>query len=139
AAAAVRAAARVNLGDPLLFVNQGAVARRVEHLPWVEHASVHRDMPGTLRITVTEYVPTSYVRAPDGRVALIASTGRVIGIGRRVPAAAVEIRGVRVVPAVGSLLSPPESADVMRQLPARLRARVGAIDVGVFALELRGG
>ena len=38
------------------------------------------------------------------------------------------------------MLSPPELADVMRQLPARLRARVGAIDVGgVFALELRGG
>ena len=138
-ASAIRAAARVNLGDPLLFVDQGAVARRVERLPWVEHARVHRDMPGTLTITVTEYVPTSYVRASDGRVALVASTGRVIALGRRVPAAAVEIRGVRVVPPVGSLLSPPESADVMRQLPARLRARVGAIDVGVDALELRGG
>jgi cell division protein FtsQ len=135
----IRAAARVHLGAPLLFVDTGAVARRVERLPWVEHAHVRRDLPGTLTITVTDYVPTAYVRAPDGRVALIASTGRVVAIGRRVPAAAVEIRGERVVPAVGSLLSPPEAADVVGQLPARLRPRVGAIDVDVFALELRGG
>jgi cell division protein FtsQ len=136
----IRAAARVHLGAPLLFVDTGAIARRVERLPWVEHARVHRDLPGTLTITVTDYVPTAYVRAPGGRVALIASTGRVVALGRRVPAAAVEIRGERVVPAVGSLLSPPEAADVLRQLPPRLRGRVGAIDVGGgFALELRTG
>src|SRR5437879_3611381 len=45
-AADILAAARVHLGAPLLFVDTGAVARRVEGLPWVEHASVHRDLPG---------------------------------------------------------------------------------------------
>jgi cell division protein FtsQ len=135
----IRAAARVDLGAPLLFVDTGAVARRVERLPWVEHARVHRDLPGTLTITVTDFVPTAFVHAPGGRVALIASTGRVIALGRKIPTAAIEIRGERVVPAVGSLLSPPEAANVVRQLPARLRERVSAIDVDVFALEVRGG
>ncbi len=136
----VQAAARLHLGDPLLFVDTGAIARRVERLPWVERAVVHRDFPGTLTITVTDYVPTAYVRRPDGRVVLIASNGRAVALAQTTPAVAVEIRGERVAPTVGSLLSPPEAADVMRHLPGRLRALVSAIDVGdSFGLDLRSG
>jgi cell division protein FtsQ len=136
----VQAAARVHLGDALLFVDTGAIARRVERLPWVERAVVHRDFPGTLRIAITDYVPTAYVRRPDGRVVLIASNGRAVALVQTTPHVAVEIRGMRVVPTVGSLLSPPEAADMMRLLPRRLRALVGAIDIGEsFALDLRSG
>jgi cell division protein FtsQ len=136
----VQAAARVHLGDALLFVDTGAIARRVERLPWVEHAVVHRDFPGTLRIAITDYVPTAYVRRPDGRVVLIASNGRAVALVQSTPRVAVEIRGMRVVPAVGSLLSPPGAANILRLLPARLRALVGAIDIGdSFALDLRSG
>ena len=136
----VQTAARVHLGDPLLFVDTGAVARRVEQLPWVERAVVHRDFPGTLTIAITDYVPTAYVRRSDGSVVLIASNGRAVALARTAPAVGVEIRGERVAPKVGSLLSPPGAADVMRHLPHRLRALVGAIDVGdAFALDLRSG
>jgi cell division protein FtsQ len=136
----IRAAAKVKPGDPLLFVDTGAVARRVERLPWVEKARVHRDFPGTLEIVVSDFVPTAYVRGAGGRFALIASTGRVIAMARTHPAQAVEIRGERHVPAVGSLLSPPDAADVVSKLPPRLASHVIAIDVGdTFALELRGG
>jgi cell division protein FtsQ len=139
-ASEVQAAARVHLGDPLLFVDTGAIARRVERLPWVERAVVHRDFPGTLRIAITDYVPTAYVRRPDGRVVLIASNGRAVALAHTTPTVAVEIRGLRVVPTVGSLLSPPEAADMMRRLPGRLRALVGAIDIGEsFSLDLRSG
>jgi len=136
----VQTAARLHLGAPLLFVDTGAVARRVEQLPWVQRAVVHREFPGTLTIASTDYVPTSYVRRPDGSVVLIASSGRAVALSRNTPGVAVEIRGVRVAPSVGSLLSPPAAADVIRQLPGRLRGLVGAIDVGdTFALELRSG
>jgi cell division protein FtsQ len=139
-ASEVQAAARVHLGDPLLFVDTGAIARRVERLPWVERAVVHRDLPGTLRIAITDYVPSAYVRRPDGRVVLIASNGRAVALARITPRVAVEIRGLRVVPAVGALLSPPEAANLMPQLPARLREMVGAIDIGEsFSLDLRSG
>jgi cell division protein FtsQ len=139
-ASEVQAAARVHLGDPLLFVDTGAIARRIERLPWVERAVVHRDFPGTLRIAITDYVPTAYVRRPDGRVVLIASNGRAVALARITPRVGVEIRGLRVVPAVGALLSPPEAADLMPHLPARLRAQVGAIDIGEsFSLDLRSG
>ncbi|MDQ1510865.1 MAG: cell division protein FtsQ [Actinomycetota bacterium] len=136
----VQAAARLHLGDPLLFVDTGAVARRVEKLPWVERAVVHREFPGTLTISITDYVPTAYVRRPDGLVVLIAPNGRAVAVAHTTPAVAVEIRGERVAPTVGSLLSPPAAADVMRYLPGRLQALVGAIDVGAtFALDLRSG
>jgi cell division protein FtsQ len=136
----VQNAARVDFGDPLLFVDTGAIARRVEQLPWVERAVVHRDFPGTLTITITDFVPTAYVRRPDGRVVLIASNGRAVALSQSTPAVAVEIRGLRVAPPIGSLVSPPEAADLMRHLPARLRAQVSAIDIGdTFALGLRAG
>jgi cell division protein FtsQ len=139
-AEAVRDAARLHLGDPLMFIDTGAVARRIEQLPWVERAVVHRDFPGTLKIAITEYVPTSYVRRSDGSAVLIASNGRAVALARTAPAVGVEIRSEGLPPAVGSLVSPPEAADVMRHLPDRLRAQVSAIDVGdTFALELRSG
>ena len=40
--AQVRAASGVHAHDHLLFVDTGTVARRIEKLSWVEHASVHR-------------------------------------------------------------------------------------------------
>jgi cell division protein FtsQ len=136
----VEAAAKLQRGDPLLFIDTGAVARRVEQLPWVERAVVKRDFPGTLTIAITDYVPSSYVRRPDGRVVLIASNGRAVAISQNTPVVAIEIRGVREVPAVGSVLAPAAAADVTRHLPGRLRALVSAIDVGdSFALDLRSG
>jgi cell division protein FtsQ len=136
----VQAAARLHHGDPLLFIDTGAVARRIEQLPWVERAVVHRDFPGTLSIAITEYVPTSYVRRSDGSAVLIASNGRAVALARTAPATGVEIRTVGLPPAVGSLVSPPEAADVVRRLPDRLAALVRAIDVGdPFALELASG
>lgn len=136
----VQVAAQLHLGDPLLFIDTGAVARRIERLPWVETAVVHRDFPGTLTIAITDFAPSSYVRRSDGSAVLIASNGRAVALTRTAPAVGVEIRGERVPPAVGSLLSPPEAADVMPHIPQRLRALVSAIDVGdTFALELRSG
>lgn len=136
----VEAAAKLQRGDPLLFIDTGAVARRVERLPWVERAVVKRNFPGTLTIAITDYVPSSYVRRPDGSVVLIASNGRAVAVSQNTPVIAIEIRGVREVPAVGAVLQPSAAADVIGHLPGRLRALVSAIDVGdSFALDLRSG
>lgn len=125
----VRAAARVPNGAALLFVDTAAVTRRVQALPWVESVHVQRRLPGTLRVTVTEYVPTAFVRTGNGRVALVAPNGRVLAAAAAAPAGAVEIVGVRRVPAAGALLSPPDAADITKRLPARLGQQVSAVDV----------
>jgi cell division protein FtsQ len=136
----IRTAARVHLHDALLFVDTGAVARRVEQLPWVEHASVTRQWPGTVRVAVTEYQPVAWAR--DGnRVVLFAPNGRAIARVSKVPSGLTEVRGVRVLPADGELLSPPEATRVVAQLPPQLAALVSAVDVSGdgFALVLQHG
>jgi cell division protein FtsQ len=135
----VRAAARVHNHDALFFLDTRAAARRVEQLPWVEHASVQREFPSTVRIVVTEYPPVAFVR-DGGDAVLLAPNGRAIARVRVPPAGAAEIRGVRRAPAVGELLSPPEAANVVAQLPRALAQQVEAVDVGGsgIALDLAG-
>ncbi len=65
--AAVRFASGVKTGSALLFVDTGAVARRVEALPWVAAAKVARELPNDLTITVEERVPVAWVRRPVPR------------------------------------------------------------------------
>jgi cell division protein FtsQ len=130
-------AAAVEHGMPLLRVDTGAIARRVEALPWVEEASVHRDFPGMLRITVVEHEAVAFVRGAAGGVGLVAPDGRVIATAPAAPAGAVEILGLRRVPDVGSLVSPPRAAQVASALPDELATQIVAIDVGGDGVALR--
>jgi cell division protein FtsQ len=138
--AQIRAAAGVHRGAHLLLVDTRAVAHRIERIPWVRAAKVDRDLPGTLRITVTEYAPVAYVRVTGG-VMLIAANGHVIARAIDAPAGAVEIRGVRHVPAAGATLAPSDAANVVPRLPRALAQQVDAVDVSGsgIALELHGG
>jgi cell division protein FtsQ len=136
---AVRKAAGVQLHDPLLLVDAGAIARRVEELPWVANASVHRDFPGTVRIVVTEHQPAAYIRVDDG-VLLVAPTGRIVTKVDDAPTGVFEVRGVRRAPRVGQLLSPPDAASVLGRVPLALAERVVAIDVADgLALDVENG
>ncbi|HTD50285.1 MAG TPA: FtsQ-type POTRA domain-containing protein, partial [Acidimicrobiia bacterium] len=126
----IMSAAAVRDGQPMLFIDTGAAARRIERLRWVAHARVHRAFPNTVNIEVTEYVPTAYVQMSGGKIALIASNGHVIALSRTVPPHAIAVLGVHAAPVVGSSLASPGSADVVSQLPPHLRTRVFAIDVG---------
>ncbi len=137
--AQVRAASGVHLHDHLLFVDTGAAKRRVEQLPWVRDATVRRDLPGTLRITIVEYRPVAYVRVAGG-VMLVAANGHVIDRAATPPPHTVEVVGVRRAPNVGELLAPPDAAGVVSQLPATLAQQIAAIDVrgDGLALDVRG-
>jgi cell division protein FtsQ len=138
--AQVGAASGVHVHDHLLFVDAGAVARRIEKLSWVEHASVQRDLPGTLKITIGEYTPAVYVRVAGG-VLLVAASGHVIAQAKAAPPHSVEVRGVRRAPGVGGLLAPPDAAGVVARLPGALRELVVGVDVSGngLALDLAGG
>jgi cell division protein FtsQ len=140
-AAQLRAASGVHVHDDLLFVDTGAAARRLEQLPWVERATVKRDLPGTLKISVVEYTAAAYVRVSGG-VILVAANGHVIARAHAAPAGAVEVRGVRRPPNVGELLAPPDAAGLVGRLPVALARRIDAVDVegsGVALHVARGG
>lgn len=126
-AADVRRAAQVVEGEPLLLVNRGGVARRVEELPWVEDARVSFSLPGTLVVKVAERVPVAWVRAGE-EVALVDRHGRVLDrrgtAPDRLPALEVELE----VPSVGRRVEGATDAlRVASSVPTALRPRVKAL------------
>jgi cell division protein FtsQ len=63
----VRTAAAVPTGGPLASVDTGAVARRVRaRLPRVDHVTVSRSWPHTIRVAVTERRASAVVREGTG-------------------------------------------------------------------------
>ncbi|MFS8584897.1 MAG: FtsQ-type POTRA domain-containing protein, partial [Acidimicrobiia bacterium] len=66
-------------------VDTGAVARRVERLPWVASAKVVRGWPSTLEIEVTERVPVAVVQLTEDRAAIVDAEGWVLAIEERAP------------------------------------------------------
>jgi cell division protein FtsQ len=68
------AAARVARGTPLIRLDKGAVAARVEQLPDVAAATVQTKYPSTVQITITERVAVGYVQS-DSHFALVDKTG----------------------------------------------------------------
>jgi cell division protein FtsQ len=63
---AVSQFAGVRTGEPLVLLDTGAVARRVERLPWVGSVSVSRGLPHTVRITVVARDAVAWARQASG-------------------------------------------------------------------------
>ncbi|HEY0934433.1 MAG TPA: FtsQ-type POTRA domain-containing protein, partial [Trebonia sp.] len=85
--AQVLAAADVPLGTPLLSVDAGSVTRRVEAISQVASATVSRNWPDHLVITVTERVPVMAVRMAGGGYDLADPAGVVVRYAKAKPAA----------------------------------------------------
>ena len=64
ATAAIEAAAGLGGHPPLINVDPGPVAARVEQLPYIAAAQVHRHWPDGVQITVTERVPALQMAGP---------------------------------------------------------------------------
>lgn len=103
-AAAVATAAAIERGEPMLTLDTGAVARRVEALPWVDEARIERRWPGTVRISVTERTPAAVVPLGEDRSALVDLTGRVLDVGQEPPADLVRVSGLQRRPDAGESL-----------------------------------
>jgi len=84
-AAAIVAAADVQGHPSIMLIDTGAIASRVDRLPWVASTSVARHWPHGLVITVVERRPVAVaVTAVHGNGVEVDDTGRVLGpaIGR---------------------------------------------------------
>ena len=127
---AVRTAAQVSRGAPLLMVDLGAVTARLTALPWVQRADVRRELPGTLVVHVTPRAPVAWLRTTDGSVRLISAQGTVVGTAAGTPATLPEVSGP--LRAGGKIAA---------ALPASLRSRVVTVTVdhGVGVLHLVAG
>lgn len=67
-AAEITAKAAISPNVNLWLQNTGAAAARVATIPDVKTAWIHRSLPNTVRIAVTERVPYAYVRAGEDEV-----------------------------------------------------------------------
>ena len=125
AAPAVRAAAHISDGEPLLFLDEGAVARRVERIPAVARAQVSTELPSTVVIRVTPRVPVAWLRtgASANPFAIADRTGRIIGVAATPPALPrIAAAGVSGTP--GTRVARPEIVRALAALPDALRAQV---------------
>jgi cell division protein FtsQ len=76
--AAVETAADVDRGDAMVDIDEVAVARRVEALPWVDTAIVRRDWPGTVVVSVTERRAVASARGANRAWLLVDTDGRLL-------------------------------------------------------------
>ncbi len=76
---AVRAAAGIAPGEPMVGLDVDAGTDAVAALPWVDEVRISRMWPGTVRIVVTERTPLAAVRV-DGGWARVDAQGRVLDV-----------------------------------------------------------
>ncbi|HWC38161.1 MAG TPA: FtsQ-type POTRA domain-containing protein [Acidimicrobiales bacterium] len=136
---------------PLMIdVDTGRLEQRLGALPWVAKATVRRDWPSTIGISVSERAPAAVVTTASGEWAVTDRTGRVLQRSSGTPAASRALpplpsfRGEEQLPPPGSQL-PPSSAPALRVLGALrwpMSSQVSAVDVhpdGDVSLTMAGG
>jgi cell division protein FtsQ len=140
-AAEVRRLARIATGDPMVGVDTGAAAARIEGLPWIARATVARSWPGTIEIDVTEREPLATVEVGDGRAAVVDQDGRVLEVTRQPPAGLLEVTGVRGRIAQGEELGSGtrNALAVVRALGERLPGVVASVSSDLDAALAAGG
>jgi len=136
------AAAGIHRGRAMTDVDEGGAAHRLDRLPWVARARVHRAWPGTVVIDVVERAPVATVPAGRGMWAIVDATGRVLTPVLLPPPDRPMLLGLGPPGPAGSRLDAPARPllDVAAALPTALAARITAIapaDGGELTLALR--
>lgn len=147
--AAIVAAAGLEGRPPLISVDPGAVAGRVEALPFIASARVTRQWPDGVAIAVTERVPALQMAGPGTSWSVLDGRGRTLRVGpARVGGLVVLIvhtPGGGVPPAPPGRSLPPAAStgvSVCRSLPKAFVAQVVSVTVapdGTVDLALDSG
>jgi cell division protein FtsQ len=74
----LRAAIGVSKGDPILGFSLEDTRAHIEMIPWVEHATVERRLPGTLVVNLQERRPYA-IWQNQGKFVLVDRTGQIVG------------------------------------------------------------
>ncbi|TVZ03195.1 FtsQ-type POTRA domain-containing protein [Trebonia kvetii] len=125
----VIAAADVPPGTPLLRVDTGAVARRVEAIPQVASARVTKDWPDHLVIAVTERVPVLAVKMAGGGYDLVDPTGVPVRWAKNRPVALPQLLTSLPGSALAGAPSVSAAAAVLAELQRWLAGQVVQMSV----------
>lgn len=125
--AQVLGVAELVAGTRLPAISSGAVAHRVEGLPWVASATVTHVLPSTIRIAVTERTPAAVVQAA-GRSYLVDDRGAVLAAGSGAYPQVTDL-GVDALQPGGRITTPAFAAAmaVEQSLPRALRAQLAQV------------
>lgn len=123
---AVRAAAGIEVGEPILLVDLGAAAAAVETLPWVAEARASRDGFDVVTVEIVERTVAA-VLTSRGRTVLVDRAGQVLApASGREAVAFVQVHADVDVPADGGTV--PDDVLVAIEVADRVRTDVaGAV------------
>lgn len=128
-------------GVAMMDVSPAREQRRLEALPWVARATVTREWPNRVRVTLVDRVPVAQVASSGSTYALVDDGGRVLQTGvervERLPVLAGH-RATRAGVRLGSVRPLLEAATA---LPADYHGRIDSIGLsrdGSVALTLPG-
>jgi cell division protein FtsQ len=128
--AGVLTAAGLTGHPPLIDVDPKSAAAAVERLPWVLRAEVVRRWPDSVTIRITERVPVGALARPGGEVALVDSSGRVLGFQPGPAPGPMLVAPVAPGPPGSTLAAPDRPAlEVAAALPASLAPVVRTVSV----------
>jgi cell division protein FtsQ len=116
---------------PLLDVDTGAVAARLEQLPWVRTATVQVGWPDGVHIAVTEETPRFAARTAAGAWAMLSSDGRVLAASAAQPPGLLVLTVPEPPGAPGTMLSGKDAQGlrVASTLPPSFVGQVTAVTV----------
>jgi cell division protein FtsQ len=127
----LRAAIGVNTGDPILGFSLEDTRAHIEMIPWVEHATVERRLPGTLVINLQERGPFA-IWQNQGKFVLVDRAGKVVGNQ--------DISQFRHLPLIVGQGAPEAAAgllDALRDRPALAEKVSASVRVGERRWNLR--
>jgi cell division protein FtsQ len=124
---------------PLISVNPGAAAGRVEALPFIASARVERRWPDGVKVVVTERVPKALIAGPGSEWSIVDGTGRTLEVlpGSKLPLGLLVlsvhgptgvVRPARVGRTLGSAAA--FALAVCRTLPPAFAAQVVSVTEG---------
>ena len=126
---AIRTAADIHAGTPLVRLDTAAVGRRVQALAEVQTATVRTRLPSTVTITVVERKPVGYATASEGYM-LIDKTGHQFRAVRVAPAGLPRLVVPAAVETAGSILGDAGvgASSVAAALPPDILRQVASIE-----------
>jgi cell division protein FtsQ len=129
-------AAGVHEGDAMAWIDTGAALSGIDAMPYVRDASLQREWPDTVRITVHERVPAAWVEGAGG-AALVDRSGRVLETVEAPPPGMPQLVGAQQVPPPGGKIDAVGAARVAGALSGLTAAVTTSVDVSSTSTRSR--